>query len=62
MFRNGLNMGFPLWVEKTVHGRETHWLSSKSSGHRGQQRRPFWQSSGTWMDPWQLIYLKKVQL
>ena len=28
---NGLNMGLPLWswVEKIVHGLETHWLSGK---------------------------------
>ena len=31
MFTNELNMGLPLqaWVEKTVHGVDIHWLSSK---------------------------------
>ena len=29
MFTNGLNLSLPLrsWVEKTVNGVETHWLS-----------------------------------
>ena len=27
LFTNGLNMGLPLWVEKTVGGVDTHWLS-----------------------------------
>ena len=31
MFANRLNMGLSLsaWIKKTVHGVETHWLSSK---------------------------------
>ena len=31
MFANGLNMALPqwTWVEKTLHGVESHWLSGK---------------------------------
>ena len=31
MFTNRLNIGLPLcaWIEKTIHGVETHWLSDK---------------------------------
>ena len=31
IFTNGLNVGFSLQVEKTVHGVETHWHSSKEN-------------------------------
>ena len=62
MFTNELNMALPQWgwVEKTVYGVETHWLSCKEKV-LGAMVRKEGQSSGTWKDPLLLIFLKKVQ-
>ena len=55
---NGLNMGVPLWVKKTVHGVETHWLSNKEKvlgavvskeGHA--ELSTLAQSDSTWKGP-----------
>ena len=60
---NMLNMWLSLqaWVEKIVHGMETHWFSLKKNIPEATvSKEVFWQSSGMWKGPSILISLKNA--